>query len=665
MKASCLLLTVVVLVVSQAACNVTAGQEGAGITKPGPGQWRNSLRPKGQPAQELTLATDGKTDYVIVIPAKPTTQEQKAAEELAQWLKEMTGAAFPTTPDTAPRQAREISVGRTSRLAIVDIPAATKDLGDEGYAIAVQGQRLFLLGGRTRGPIYAVFALLEEDLGCRWYTSPRPGSSASINRIPNQPTLRFRPVPRSYVPVFDNREPYYAIAWDTTWSLRNRTNASNVGIPEKWGGTFNYALHAHSFGTLMPPSKYFKEHPEYFMLTDEGKRIAKQPCVTHPEVLKIITKNLLATLKKSPTAEIVIVSYNDGQGHCRCDNCMVLNEANNSPQGALLPFVNKVAEAAEKDYPNVLICTTAYNETMPAPTKVRARHNVAVRVCNSLHQWRYPLTDFTTSDMPLSRHYREEIIKWSKICKNIQVWDYCANFSHFLAPMPNMHTIGPAVRFYADHNVKGVFFQGIPRIRGGARAPLRVWVMAKVFWDPSRSVKELEQDFIWGTWGKVAPIIAEYNDLLVGLGDSVSGDVEGDEAYGSRYRMDAPFLTREFINKATVLFDRAEAMADDEKTRKRVERARLPIMYVKLMRKPAFTGEKYPELIERFAAVARREGISWLGMHSGRAKLDEGLDGWRKKWKKHQDRRKMEAVRNKANPYRQWVSETRDRWDAR
>jgi len=143
------------------------------------GQWQNSLKPKGEPAGEITLAAGGKTEYVIVIPESATTQEQKAAEELQQWLGEMTGAEFAIVSDAQPPQDKEISVGRTSRLAAANLAIANKDLGDEGYAIAVKGDRLFLTGGKKRGPIYAVFAFLEEDLGCRWYTAKVPPHSDS------------------------------------------------------------------------------------------------------------------------------------------------------------------------------------------------------------------------------------------------------------------------------------------------------------------------------------------------------------------------------------------------------------------------------------------------------------------------------------------------------
>ena len=61
-----------------------SGQAGRPHRQVRAGRWHNSLKPKGPPAHELTLAANGKTDYVIVVPAKPTTQEQKAA--LRRWL---------------------------------------------------------------------------------------------------------------------------------------------------------------------------------------------------------------------------------------------------------------------------------------------------------------------------------------------------------------------------------------------------------------------------------------------------------------------------------------------------------------------------------------------------------------------------------------------------
>jgi hypothetical protein len=309
-----------------------------------PAAWSNTLKPSGTAAGPLTLAKDGATSYVIVIPAKPTSQDNKAAEDLALWLGKMTDATFAIVPDSTSPRDTEISIGRTNRLTDARVPQAGADLGNEGYAIGVEGQRLFLLGGKKRGAINAVYALLEEDFGCRWY-------SQSYTKIPHRSVLRFGPVPRSYVPRLMIRDPFYHDAFDATWSLHNRTNAPNAAVPEEWGGHVDYdGLFVHTSNTLVPPDQYFAKHPEYYMMSG-GKRSPQQLCLTNPDVVRIATENLLRILKDNPNTEIVSVSPNDGGGHCTCPNCRAIDDANGSPSGTLITFLNQIAEAVEKVRP--------------------------------------------------------------------------------------------------------------------------------------------------------------------------------------------------------------------------------------------------------------------------------------------------------------------------
>ena len=147
--------------------------------------------------------------------------------------------------DTAPK-GKVISIGGTNLFAASGI--TKPELADEGYAIDEKDGNLFLLGGATRGPINAVYALLEEDLGCRWY-------SRFSQTIPNMPTLKFRPAKRSYVPVLEIRDPFYWEAFDGTWSLRNRTNspwragACRLGRQQGLRAVRAYIQHARFVGS--------------------------------------------------------------------------------------------------------------------------------------------------------------------------------------------------------------------------------------------------------------------------------------------------------------------------------------------------------------------------------------------------------------------------------
>ncbi len=344
--------------------------------------WRNALRPKGRPGPELVLAENGKAAYVILVPEKPTTQEQKAAGDLGVWLREMTGVFFEVVPEGAPADVPAISIGRTRRLRKTGLAEGDADLGLEGYGLGVWAGDLFLWGGSGRGIVNAVYAFLEEDLGCRWYHR----DSATI---PRRGVLRIRPVPRVFVPRLEIRDPFYWDAFHATWSLRNRTNSPSARVPDKWGGRVRYAggFFVHTYNRLVPPGTYFKDHPEYYSEIG-GKRVARQLCLSRPDVLRIATEKVREVLRSDPGAQLISVSPNDGRGYCECAECLAFDEAEGGTRaGTLLRFVNAIADAIREEFPRIQVSTLAYLDTVRPPKTVRPRDNVVIRLCSDRHAW--------------------------------------------------------------------------------------------------------------------------------------------------------------------------------------------------------------------------------------------------------------------------------------
>jgi hypothetical protein len=565
-----------------------------------------------------------------LINESPTTQDQKAAEELQYWLQQMTGAKLPIEIESRKTRTKSdiISVGQTESLKKTRLAEIEEDLEDEGYGIAVKDEKLFLWGGRTRGVINAVLALLEEDLGCRWYTDEH-------FRIPDLETLKLAPVSRTYTPALRLRDPLWYVARDADWSLRNRTNAPWAEVREEWGGRIDYdGMFVHTFHSLLPPEEYFEEHPEYYEIDSTGKRNAHQLCTMHPEVVRLVKKKVRSILKDNPNTEIISVSKSDGTGeYCHCERCKPLDHAEGSHMASLLYLVNAVAEDIEKDYPYVLISTLAYLETLDVPKTIKPNKNVCIRLCNDyVGSWRRPFEPAEICDFaPLLKN-------WSEVCDRMYIWDYVTNFSHYPGPMPNMDVMAKNIRFFVKYNAEGVMPQASYQSRGSEREWLRSWVAAKLLWDPSLDVFELMDDFIYGHYGKAAPAIAEYNMLL--RDQKKKFMVEMSETWlnehynGIRYGMDHPFLSEEFLAKSTEIYDRAEALAENAQVLNRVQQDRLPIMYVKLMRGPEFVGDEYGNVLERFEGTARKSGVTHL--REGSPDLDEKLQMWRTKWIEYQ-----------------------------
>ncbi len=342
--------------------------------------WDNALKPHGEPGPELTLAQAGRTEYTILLPAAPTPRDEKAADELAAFLQQMTTATFPVEHEGKGSYEHVISIGKTQRLRDAQLPMAKMDLGNEGIGIAVEGDDLYLIGGAKRGAVYAVYALLEEDLGCRWYTDERA-------MIPQRPTLTFRPVPRVYVPPLELRDPFFTAAVQGQWPLRNRTASRHAVIDRNLGGyPKTVPNNAHTYHTLVPPAKYFAEHPEYFAIDAQGQRQPVQLCLTNPDVLEIVVREGLRLLAADPEAQALEVSPVDGKtGWCLCPPCKAIDESQTTDidygysypnhTGTLVSFVNQVADGIKDKHPNAVVSTLAYLGTLTLQRKFCSRRS--------------------------------------------------------------------------------------------------------------------------------------------------------------------------------------------------------------------------------------------------------------------------------------------------
>ncbi len=564
--------------------------------------WQNALKPKGELGAEITLAKDGKALYTILIPAAPSTQEQKAAGDLAQWLTEMTGARFHVVRESGmPFKGRAISIGKTDLLASSGSATAKAELGDEGYAIDQVGSDLFLVGGAGRGVINAVYALLEEDLGCRWY-------SRFTQTIPDRPTLTFSPTKRSYVPQLEIRDPYYWEAFDGTWSLRNRTNSPSAPVPAEWGGHQSYALFVHTFSTLVPPDEYFKDHPEYFS-EHNGTRDPGQLCVTNPDVVKVAADSVKLCLRANPSARIISVSQNDSVPCCDCPKCRAMAEAEGSKSGPLLAFVNAVADEVGKEFPNVKISTLAYLDTFMPPKTVKPHPNVVIQLCTDSHAWGQPFLTIEETE-----RFQTAMKGWAAIGANIDIWDYTVNFSHYAAPMPNWQVVTDSIRFFVAHNAKGVMLQGNYQTPGTGDGYMRTWVWAKLLWDPTLDTKALMKDFVFGYYGKAAPAIWEFEELQWDTWEAQHHGWLQNPAGGIRFPM--TLYSDEFMSKARDYFARAEKLAGDPSILRRVEEAELQILYADIERmaapgKPADPAA-FRTTLDKFERIARREKMTHI-----------------------------------------------------
>jgi len=545
------------------------------------------LRSTAFPA--LRIVENGKSGYTILLDSDASPSEKHAAQEFQHFLKEMSGCTLSISSSAS---AKMILVGGGKVLNKLAPGLDIGSLGKEGFVIQTKGPHLVLAGGRQRGTLYAVYTFLEDYLGCRWYSS-------KVTRIPKKKVIEIPSINVTQKPIPEYRETFYSDAFDGDWAARNKSNSHSARLQEKHGGKVRYSHFVHTFYSLVPPAKYFDEHPEYFALVKGRRRRSRaQLCLTNPDVLRIVIEGVKRWIAQDPQADIYSVSQNDCAGWCECPDCKAIDDREESHMGSLLTFVNRVAEAIEKEYPDKAIDTLAYQYTRKPPKTVRPRPNVIIRLCSIECCFSHPL-----DSCPKNASFRDDIVGWSKIAPRLYIWDYVTDFANYIMPFPNLDVLQPNIKFFVEHNVKGIFEQGnYSGGGGGEMAELRAYLIAKLLWNPDADVQALKRDFLEGYYGKAAKPISEYIDML-------HNKVKEDNIHVNIWAgPNSAYLTEEILTKAQALFDKAEKLADSPEIRQRVLVARLPIWYVRIMRHGLSNSEKL-KLLDKFMGVARKKGI--------------------------------------------------------
>lgn len=564
-------------------------------------------------AQALTLAEDGKPAATIVLATGAIPSEQTAAQELADYLRQISGAAFPVvTEDHAPAQGSRLLVGPTTFARSQGLTPAK--LGPEEWSIRTVGDDLIILGGRPRGTLYGAYHFLEDVLGVHWW-------NPFEDTVPRQRTVRIDALKLQGRPVIQYRDIYMLYAHDEgRFAARNRLNrAGDEPIAVRYGGARDYGppYHVHTFHLYFPPRQYFTTHPEWYSLVG-GRRVDDgQLCLTQPELRRAFLEKLLDTIGTSraaakeagtPPPTVFSVSQNDCLKPCECAACQAIARREESESGPLLDFVNFLADGIKDRHPDVLIDTLAYDYTQKPPQTIRPRDNVVVRLCDTGSDPTQPITS------PANQAFREQLLRWAQIARNLRVCDYAVTYASPVGmPMPTAHTYGPDYRFYAEHHVEGVFTELEFEILADLR-DFKVWILMKQLEDPYADYAKLAQVFTDGFYGPAGQPIRQYLTALE------------QEAVARRTRANLhstptslTYLNSAFLQRAHELFEQAErAVADDASLRRRVRHARLPLDRATVALHPLLTaewlargkpaGQGPPDR----SAIARRALDTWL-----------------------------------------------------
>jgi hypothetical protein len=443
-------------------------------------------------AQDLSVVSNGDSEYRIVCSRRAPSATLLAATELQDFVERATGARLSIVAPA--RQGSKSIILRSD-------PSLPRD----SFTMQVSGPNLLITGHDTKGDprrivfedpvstgtLYGVYEFLESFLGVRFYwpddlgtyvpkrtTLLIPGGT-SISGVPHFPFRRLQ-----YGPGYKNSRDEAA---SRLWGRRLRLGAAEgTNFYHNWRRVLNVE------------EREYKRHPEYAALVNgvretgyDGGNHRGQVCTSDPEVQKIFVKAARAS-----TGPMFSVSPNDGLGMCECSRCQAQDGKRTIPSGKfsghrdlsdrVVGFYNLIAEQAGRR-----VGGYAYNEFIEVPTSTKLHPNVRVSLAVN-NAW--------ASADPGQQAWANRLFHaWGAYASTTTVYDiffYDRRVIDLIAPLGA--DIDRRVRLVADSGLAGGHFYIAPEMeRGGPDA----YVAARLMWDPSADGDGLREAYYRDLYG--------------------------------------------------------------------------------------------------------------------------------------------------------------------
>ena len=396
-----------------------------------------------------------------------------------------------------------------------------------------------------------------------------------------------------------------------------------MGLFHTYGG--------HTYPEAVPTKKYAKEHPEYYALSPDGRRVwgptdgATALCISNPEVEELIVAEMLKRYDEG--AQVCQLAQHDGSNHCWCRNCQAMYGTEDWCEKTWL-FHKHIAERIEKLRPGKIVHILCYDITRNPPKTFRKfPSNVMVELC------RY-------SDAVFEEWKKYEVPHGFTVY--IYFW---GNYPQpgFIA-RHSFAFLADSARRFRRNNVRGIFRCGYGDLFG-LEGP-GYYVFNELMANPERPVDETVAEYCKTMFGPASVLMQQFYDVqdarLRGL-DRLQQDFEPACGNGLRrylktrtanngdlhawaYSPDTIKSLEDLLSRA----ERTQGLSDKEK--RRLDLVRREFNYAKTMGEIAYlygayklrpTQASFDALAE--AILARREAM--LGLSDGKDGAVK-LPGW-------------------------------------
>ena len=496
------------------------------------------------PKTELVLATEGTTDYRIVYDEKEAVEAVRlAADQLARYLEEISGAAFPIEPGDPSEWTADqalIVLGEnefTRRHGLDDLPG-------EAFALKTVGNSLLIAGGDSpgnplgiryesrAGTLIAVFQLLREQFDAEWFL---PGERWAV--IPETKTLALPRLDERHEPVFPLRGLRQSEIWQMPRQngIRSKaTRAYMLWARAQGAGTELQGEPGHTTQRVMRPwtkaDGTFTGDPEWLALIDGERRpphaVGKRgwygtwhgvkPALTHPEVVDIHIRFAREFADEHPKTDILPMGLSDGHGYDESPSATALDKPGTDQiSDRIFTFYGKLADGVAETHPDRKIGTFAYQRYREPPS-------AEILIPDNLYVV-YVRNNTVFLDDATRGETLDEIREWGERTDNLAFFSYPLSMGFF--GLPAFHTEFIPEVFDTLRETESTGLRDVDTQSPHATLP-DAFLYARLASDPSLDAEALVADFFERLYGPAAPAMRAYYAAVQAAHNRVRNEVE-------------------------------------------------------------------------------------------------------------------------------------------
>lgn len=586
------------------------------------------------PQPEIVLVDQGQPRCSVVVPDEATETVRRAAEELTAYVGRMTGATLSLVVESRAGAARRIDVGPTQK-TLAQVPEGFA--GDEERVLIRSGaDGVSICGGGDRGTLFAVYRFLEV-LGCRWL-APEPENE----RVPHRPTIRVGSLRIDTRPAFEWRL-FSGRSQEEFERWGNKVGMNGLYTPEaaQRNGNAYYYPNAvpgvHAYAKIVPPSRYFETHPEWFPMLG-GKRVpgeihGKQLCVTAEGLADQFAANVIGIFDRDPACQLTSISPNDGYGWCECPDCTELDRklcgGRTTQQGLnrarpfrgdrVFWFANEVARRVAEKHADKKLLVLAYVNYAEPPDTVRPLENVVPFLCHyAPADYSRPINDPASEP---NRQFNASLTGWAEVTPELLIYSYLSKSQWWRLPRPVLWNFAADVNYFHSLGIRRYYCQS--SLSDWALDGPLYYVIAKLLWDPSADPKAIADEWIEGMFGPAAQDMTLFFEAV-----DAAARVTG-RPYAGRPQTQVPGLfDPELMDEALAAIERAERVDAERRVKRRVAEVARTFRYGYWMVRAIDAYDRYrsefdPDAFDAAVACGRR-----ALEHSKVPKAAEYVESW-------------------------------------